>query len=90
MLTLTKTKEDIMELLRNIGKYAKELTKIGVNLIAFGIVVEILFKGAEIPFWPNISVVDNIMGILGGLSNEGLIGLVGAFILYHFLKKDDY
>jgi hypothetical protein len=30
------------------------------------------------------------MGILGGLSNEGLIGLVGAFILYHILKKKDY
>ena len=79
-----------MDLLKKIGNWAKELTKIGVNLIAFGIVVEILFKGAEIPFWPNISVIDNIMGILGGLSNEGLIGLVGAFILYHFLKKDDY
>jgi hypothetical protein len=24
---------------------------------------------------------------LGGLSSEGLLGLVGAFILYHILKK---
>jgi len=32
-------------------------------------------------------VVGNIMGILGGLSNEGLLGLVGAFVLYHILKK---
>ena len=78
-----------MELLRKIGQWAKQLTEVGMSLIAFGIVIEILFKGAEIPFWPNISVVDNIMGILGGLSNEGLLGLVGAFILYHILKKDN-
>ena len=30
------------------------------------------------------------MGLIGGLSNEGLIGLVGAFIIYHILKKKDY
>lgn len=78
-----------MELLRKIGQWVKQLTEVGMSLIAFGIVIEILFKGAEIPFWPNISVVDNIMGILGGLSNEGLLGLVGAFILYHILKKDN-
>lgn len=79
-----------MDLLNKIGNWAKQLTEVGVSLIAFGIVLEILFSGAKIPFWPNISVVDNIMGILGGLSNEGLIGLVGAFILYHILKKKDY
>jgi len=28
-----------------------------------------------------------VMGILGSLSNEGLLGLVGAFVLYHILKK---
>jgi hypothetical protein len=78
-----------MELLRKIGQWAKQLTEVGMSLIAFGIVIEILFGGANIPFWPNISVVDNIMGILGGLSSEGLLGLIGAFILYHILKKDN-
>jgi len=27
-----------------------------------------------------------VLGILGSLSNEGLLGLVGAFLLYHILK----
>ena len=79
-----------MDLLNKLSNWAKQLTEVGVSLIAFGIVLEILFKGMTIPFWPNISVVGNIMDILGGLSNEGLIGLVGAFILYHILKKKDY
>jgi len=27
------------------------------------------------------------MGIIGNLSNEGLLGLVGAVVLYHILKN---
>lgn len=70
-----------------MGSWANQLTEVGVSLIALGVVLEVLFKGAIIPFWPEISVVDNIMGVLSGLSNEGLLGLVGAFVLYHILKK---
>jgi hypothetical protein len=76
-----------MDFLNKIGSWANQLTEVGVSLIALGVVLEVLFKGAIIPFWPEISVVDNIMGILSGLSNEGLLGLVGAFVLYHILKK---
>lgn len=76
-----------MEFLNKIGDWVKSLTEIGISIIALGVVLEVLFKGAAIPFWPEVSVVDNIMGILGSLSNEGLLGLVGAFVLYHILKK---
>jgi len=76
-----------MEFLNKIGDWAKSLTEIGISIIALGVVLEVLFKGANIPFWPNVSVVDNIMGILGSLSAEGLLGLVGAFVLYHIIKK---
>ena len=76
-----------MDFLNKIGSWANQLTEVGVSLIALGVVLEVLFKGAVIPFWPEVSVVYNIMGILGGLSNEGLLGLVGAFVLYHLLKK---
>ena len=50
-------------------------------------VLEVLFGGVGIPFWKDISVVDNIMGILGNLDGKGLLGLVGAFVLIHLLKK---
>ena len=75
-----------MNLLEKVSSWANKLTEVGVSIVALGIVLEILFKGANIPFWPNVSVVENVMGILGSLSNEGLLGLVGAFILYHILK----
>ena len=76
-----------MEILNKVSSWADKLTHIGVSLIALGVVLEVLFNGAGIPFWPNISVVDNIMVILGGLNAEGLLGLVGAFVLYHIVKK---
>jgi len=76
-----------MDILNKIGSWADKLTQIGVSVIALGVVLEVLFSGAGIPFWPNISVVDNIMAILGSLNAEGLLGLVGVFVLYHILKK---
>ena len=76
-----------MNFLENFSSWAKKLTDVGVTIIALGIVLEVLFKGANIPFWPEVSVIENIMAIIGGLSNEGLLGLVGAFVLYHIVKK---
>ena len=76
-----------MEILKTIGDWADKLTKIGLSMISLGVVLEVLFGGANIPFWKNISVVDNIMGILGNLDAAGLLGLVGAFVLIHLMKK---
>tara|TARA_B100000575_G_C23075000_1_gene619222 strand:- start:831 stop:1067 length:237 start_codon:yes stop_codon:yes gene_type:complete len=76
-----------MDLMNKIGNWVNSLTEVGVSIVALGVVLEVLFKGAVIPFWPEVSVVDNIMGILGTLSNEGLLGLVGAFVLYWILKN---
>ena len=76
-----------MEILTKIGSWVNKLTEIGISVIALGIVLEVLFGGVGIPFWENISVVDNIMGILGNLDGKGLLGLVGAFVLIHILKK---
>ena len=76
-----------MEILTKIGSWANKLTDIGISVIGLGVVLEVLFGGVGIPFWNDISVIDNIMGILGGLNAEGLLGLVGAFVLYYIIKK---
>lgn len=76
-----------MEMLKQIGNWVNSLTEIGISLVALGVVLDVLFGGVGIPFWPEITVVDNIMAILGSLSAEGLLGLVGAFVLYNILQK---
>ena len=55
-----------MEIVKSIKGWASALADVGVSLVALGIVLEILFNGQGIPFWPNISVIDNITGVLAG------------------------
>ena len=76
-----------MDILKNIKGWASTLADVGVSLIALGIVLEVLFNGQGIPFWPNISVIDNITGVLAGLSAQGLLGLVAVWVLYNIYKS---
>jgi|TARA_B110000977_G_scaffold197936_1_gene281681 hypothetical protein len=76
-----------MEILKSIKSWSSALADVGVSLLALGIVLEILFNGQGIPFWPNISVIGNIQGLLGSLSSQGLIGLVAVWILYNIYKN---
>ena len=76
-----------MDIINKIKSWASALADVGVSLIALGIVLEVLFNGQGIPFWPNISVIGNVQGILAGFSDQGLIGLVAVWILYHIYKS---
>lgn len=76
-----------MEILNKVKGWAHAITEVGVSLIALGIVLEILFNGQGIPFWPNISIVDNILAMVAGLSAEGLVGLVAIWVLYHIYNR---
>lgn len=75
-----------MEALKKVKGWAGSLTEVGVSLIALGIVLEVLFKGT-VPFWSNMSVIENVTNIIKGLSAEGLVGLVAVWVLYHIYKS---
>ena len=76
-----------MDIMMKVKGWAKSIADVGVSLIALGIVLEILFNGQGIPFWPNVSVIGNIQGVLTGFSDQGLIGLVAVWILYHIYSR---
>ena len=76
-----------MDIMMKVKGWAKSIADVGVSLIALGIVLEILFNGQGIPFWPNVSVIGNIQGVLTGFSDQGLIGLVAVWILYNIYNK---
>ena len=48
---LNQNKGELYGIFKKIGTWADELTKIGISIVALGVVLEVLFKGAEIPFW---------------------------------------
>ena len=76
-----------MDIAMKIKGWAKGLADVGVSLIALGIVFEILFKGQNIPFWPNINIIANIQNIVAGFSAQGLVGLVAVWVLYSIFNK---
>ena len=76
-----------MEILNKIKGWASAITEVCISIIALGIVLEILFNGQGIPFWPNISIVDNITGMITALSAQGLVGLVAVWVLYHIYNR---
>jgi hypothetical protein len=76
-----------MDIIKSIKSWSSALADVGVSLVALGIVLEILFNGQGIPFWPNISVIDNITGVLAGLSAQGLLGIVAVWVLYNIYKS---
>ena len=76
-----------MEIISKIKSWAAALADVGVSLIALGIVLEVLFSGQNVPFWPNISVIDNVQSIIAGFSAQGLVGLVAVWVLYSIFTK---
>ena len=71
-----------MEVINKIKDWASSLADVGVSLIALGIVLEVLFTGQVVPFWPSISVIGNVQNIIAGFSSQGLVGLVAVWVLY--------
>ena len=76
-----------MEILNKIKGWAGAITEVGISLISLAVVLEVLFNGQNIPFWPNIQVIENITGIVKSFSAEGLTGLVAVYILYCIYQK---
>jgi len=76
-----------MDILKSIKGWAAAIAEAGVSLIGLGIVLEILFNGMNIPFWPEVNVTQNILGLLSNFSEQGLVGLVALAILWHIWNK---
>jgi hypothetical protein len=76
-----------MDILSKVKGWASALTEAGISLIALGIVLEVLFNGQNIPFWPNINIIGNVQSIVAGFSAQGLVGLVAIWVLYHIYNR---
>ena len=76
-----------MDAISKIKAWASALSDVGVSLIALGIVLEVLFAGQSIPFWPDISVIGNVQNIIAGFSAQGLVDLVAVWVLYSIYTK---
>ena len=72
-------------MLDQISGGIKQVTNIGLGLIALGVVLQILF-GAAIPFMP-MDVVGSVVALVKSLGAEGLVGLVAIWVLWGIYQK---
>ena len=73
-----------MAILEKIKTYIKEITEIGLLLIALGIVAEIVF-GPAIPFIGGIVV--NLTALIATLGASGVVGLIAIEIILYLFKR---
>lgn len=73
-------------MMQNVRVWLREVTELGLLLVALAVVLQILF-GQAIPFIGG-NVVGNITTLVGELGNDGLVGLISVgIILYLFQRR---
>lgn len=75
-----------MEIINKVKGWAAGLADLGISIAALMIVVEVLGLGS-IPFFPEVSVIANVSGMLSSLGAEGLMGLIAIWVLYAIWNK---
>ena len=77
-----KQREDVMKMLAGFTATVRSLTSVGIALLGLGIDVSLL--GGNVPFVGGIA--DNIVGLVQGLGDAGIVGLIAALIILGFYK----
>ena len=72
-------------MLEVVKKALKEITELGVLLVALAIVMQILF-GQAVPFVGG-DVVANITGLIATLGDNGLVGLMSLGVILYLFQK---
>jgi len=76
-----------MDILKKATGWCKQLTEIGLAVLALAVVLQVLF-GAGVAFFP-VDVVGNIVALTKSLGSEGLVGLVALWILYVIFNRKE-
>ena len=69
-----------MKILGGFSSTIHSLTQVVIALLGLGIVVSLL--GGNVPFVSGIA--DNIVGLVQGLGDAGIVGLIAAVIILGF------
>ena len=71
-----------MKAIQGLTGMITSLTNVVISLLALAIVVSLL--GANVPFVGGVA--DNIIGLVQGLGDAGIVGLVAAIIIKNLYK----
>ena len=69
-----------------IKSWLRQITEVGLLLIAAAVVLEIIF-GSAVPFI-GVGILDNIIAITAKLGQDGLVGIIAiGIIVWLYLRK---
>jgi|TARA_B100000795_G_scaffold179407_1_gene135809 hypothetical protein len=71
-----------MKILQGLTGTINNLTTVVISLLGLGIVVSLL--GGNIPFVGGVA--ENIIGLVQGLGDAGIVGLIAAIIILNLYK----
>ena len=75
-----------MNALDTVKSWLRQLTEVGLILVALGIVLQLLF-GSTVSFITG-DIVANLIGLIKALGDNGVVGLIAlAIIIWLFSKK---
>ena len=72
-----------MKILSGLTGTINSLTSVVIALLGLGIVVALL-GGGDVPFLGDVA--NNIVGLVGGLGDAGIVGLIAAIIILNLYK----
>ena len=75
-----------MDVLATVRKWAGGLSETIVSLLALSIVLEILMRGAAVPFFGTPNVIGTVTELINSLGSQGIVGLVAVWVLYSIWK----
>jgi len=73
-------------MLETIMRSADAAINVGIKLISLAIVLQVVFS--DVPFLGGGDVIGTLIGIVGQLADNGLVGLLAALLIWRLLDSD--
>ena len=75
-----------MGMLDTIKSWLRQITEVGLLLIAAAIVLEVIF-GSTVPYI-GVGILDNVVALTAKLGQDGLIGIIAiGIILWLYMRR---
>ena len=73
-------------MLDTIKNWLKQITEVGLLLIAAAVVLEVIF-GSAVPFI-GVGILDNIIALTAQLGQDGLVGIIAiGIIVWLYMRR---
>ncbi len=74
-----------MNVVSTAKNWLREITEIGLLLVALGVVIQILFGTGNTTFIGNVT--ENLTNLISSLGSQGLVGLIALGVILYLLSK---